>query len=186
MHYAVAMRYLSKPEIARLLKVAYAENRTHHLAMLTCFWTGARVSQTLALRGVDVFESAGVVKIKVYRAKRGKDVFPQLHVDESPEFDMSPLVELAKTRGTGKLFGSLSRQYFDVVLKRYGRLAGLHKDFCHSHVFRHSIAMEIWDATHRLGAITTFLAHKSPNSALQYLSENDGMLAQAAVNAIRL
>jgi len=186
MHYDVVMKYLTRIEMAKLMKVAYAENRTHHLAMLTCFWTGARVSQALALRGCDVFESAGVVKIKVYRAKRGADSFPQLHIDDAPEFDMSPLVELAKQRGTSRLFGSLSRQYFDLIIKRYGKLAGLHKDFCHSHVFRHSIAMEIWDSTHRLGAITKFLAHKSPNSALQYLAENDGILAQEAVNAIRL
>src|ERR1700679_939479 len=180
------MRYLSKPEIAKLMKVAYAENRTHHLAMLTCFWTGARVSQALALRGCDVFESAGVVKIKVYRARRGADSFPQLHIADAPGFDMSPLVEVAKQRARGGVLGSLSPQCFDLIVTRYGNLAGLHKDFCHSHVFRHSIAMEIWDSTHRLRAITKFLAHKSPNSALQYLAENDGILAQEAVNAIRL
>jgi integrase len=72
------------------------------------------------------------------------------------------------------------------MLKRYGKAAGIHPDFCHSHVFRHSIAMIIWDATHRLGAITQFLAHRSENSALQYLAENDGTLAQDAVNAVRL
>ena len=178
--------YLEKKDLGKIFKAAFAENRQHHLAMLTCFWTGARISQVLALRGVDVVEINGKARIKVHRAKRGKDVFPELHADVQPEFDMTPLIALAKQRGTNKLFGSLSRQYFDVMLKRYGKAAGIHPDFCHSHVFRHSIAMIIWDATHRLGAITQFLAHRSENSALQYLAENDGTLAQDAVNAVRL
>lgn len=178
--------YLQNKDLSKIFRVAFAENRQHHLAMLTCFWTGARISQVLALRGCDVVEVEGKFRIKVHRAKRGKDVFPELHKDTAPEFDMTPLIELARQRGTNKLFGGLSRQYFDVAIKRYGKAAGVHSDFCHSHVFRHSVAMMIWDSTHRLGAITQFLAHRSESSALQYLQENDGRLAQDAVNSIRL
>jgi site-specific recombinase XerD len=98
---------------------------------------------------------------------------------------MSPLIEMAKNRPTALLFtdrGLLTRQYFNKALKRYCVAAGIHTDFGHSHVFRHSAAMAIWDATQRLGTISHFLQHKSPATACFYLAESDGKLAQAAMD----
>ena len=56
--------------------------------------------------------------------------------------------------------------------------------FAHSHVLRHSAAMVIFDATQRIGAVSQFLAHKSPASAFVYLKENDSHLAQEAMDGI--
>jgi integrase len=173
------MHYMTKQEIKLLLAVAYQSNRTHHLVLLLGYATGARISQVLELTGTDVY--AAEMRIKIHGKKRGKSRFHKLHEDSEPMFDLSPLVDLAALRGPGKLFGGLTRQYMDLMLKKYGRLVGIHKDLCHFHVMRHSIAMVIWDATQRPGAITTFLGHKDPSSAYQYLAENDGILAEQAV-----
>jgi integrase len=181
------MNYLGKKDLAKIFRVAFDANRNHHLAMLTAFWAGPRISQVLSLVGRDVFQDNGIWKIKISKLKGGKDTYPEIHIDEQPEFDQTPLIALAGLRGpTALLFGGLSRQYLDLSIKRYGAAAGLHPDYCHMHVFRHSIAMQIWDETKRLGAITEFLGHSSPNSALQYLAENDVRLAQEAVNAVKL
>jgi integrase len=180
------MEYLEHKDLAKLFRAAYAANKLHHLAMLTAFFTGARVSQVLRLRGEDIFEANGRVVIKVHAAKRGNQLLHTLHRDELPEFDMTPLIELAKTKPLARLFGGLTRQYLNLCLKKYCASVGIHSDFGHSHVFRHSAAMTIWDATTRLGAISHFLQHKSPATACIYLAESDGRHAQAAMDNLRL
>jgi len=180
------MEYLNRSELAKLFRVIHAGNEIHLLACLTAFWTGARVSQVLALEGQDIFEADGKLVIKIHALKGGKSRLHPLHIDANPAFDMSPLIAIAKSRPTAKLFGGMSRSYLNLCLKKYCAAAGIHTDAGHMHQFRHSISMQIWDATHSLGAITEFLQHKSPQSALQYLSEHNGLVAQSAVDVIQL
>lgn len=180
------MQYLPKPDLAKIFRAAHAANKTHHLAVLCGFFTGARISQVLAIRGEDIFQRDGKWVVKIRAAKRGNVVTHALHIDSDPAFDMTPLIELAQKRGLSLIFGGLSRQYFNKCLKSYANAAGIHSDYAHSHVFRHSAAMAIFDATQRIGAVSQFLAHRSPSSAFIYLQENDGQLAQAALDSIEL
>ena len=180
------MQYLGKQDLGKLFRVMHAANPLHHLAALTQFFTGTRVSQLLDIRGEDVFEKDGKYVILIRAAKRGNVVIQSLHVDSDAAFDMTPLVEIAKIKGRSRIFGSLSRQYYNLCLKRYAELAGIHSAFAHSHVFRHSIAIEIYAATQRVGAITQFLGHKSSTAAMCYLAENDGKLGQEAVDNLQL
>jgi integrase len=180
------MQYLGKSDLSKLFRVMHAENTLHHLAALTQFYTGTRVSQLLDIRGEDIFEKDGKYVILIRAAKRGNIVIQSLHVDADPAFDMTPLIEMSKIKGRSRIFGSLSRQYYNLCLKKYGEIAGINSIFMHSHVFRHSIAIEIYDATKRPGAITQFLGHKSSTSALCYLAENDGKLGQQAVDELVL
>ena len=98
---------------------------------------------------------------------------------------VAPLVALAAKRGTSLIFGQSYRSNFNTRLKAYCADAGLHSDFGHSHVLRHSAAMAVYDATQRIGAVSHFLQHRSPATAFCYLKENDGRSAQAAINAIQ-
>jgi integrase len=176
------VQYLESKDLSKLFRVMSAENKTHHLVALTSFFCGSRISQTLAIRGSDVFLREGRWVIKIRAAKRGDIGFKTLHADSQPAFDMTPLVALAKARGTSLIFGGTTRQYFNLCLKKYAKLAGVHSDFAHSHVLRHSAAMVIWDETQRLGAVSKFLQHRSPSSAMAYLQEVDGVTAQAAMD----
>lgn len=178
------MQYLQTGDLGKLFRAMYTANRQHHIVALTGFYTGARISQVLRLRGEDIFQVEGKWVIKIHAAKRGLERTHTLHIDVSPEFDMSPLLELAATRRTSLLFGGLSRQYFNLCLKKYCASVGIHTDFGHSHVMRHSAAMQIWDATQRLGTISYFLQHRSPATACCYLAESDGRLAQAAMDEV--
>ena len=180
------MQYLETDELARLFRVMYSANQTHHLAALTAFWTGARVSQVLQLQGQDIFEANGRTIIKIHALKRGSERLHTFHVDPDPAFDMSPLRVIGAQRPRALLFGGLTRQYLNLRLKDYCADAGIHTDFGHMHVFRHSIAIQIWKSTQRLGAISEFLQHRSPHTALSYLAENDGKLAQEAVDNLQL
>jgi len=180
------MQYLGKQDLAKLFRVMHTENKIHHLAALTQFYTGTRVSQLLDIRGEDIFEKDGKYVILIRAAKRGNIVIQSLHVDADEAFDMTPLIEMSKIKGRSRVFGSLSRQYYNLCLKKYAEIAGIHSAFAHSHVFRHSIAIEIYAATQRVGAIKQFLGHKSSTAALCYLAENDGKLGQEAVDNLQL
>lgn len=180
------MQYLPKSDVAKLLRAIHAANPIHHAASLIAFWTGARISQVLNVRGEDIFQRDGKWVIMIRAAKRGNEVIHSMHMDDDPAFDMSPLVEMARVKGQSRLLAGLSRQYYNLCLKKYGEQAGVHSSFLHSHIWRHSSAMIVFDATQRIGAVSQFLAHRSPSSAFVYLQENDGLMAQEAMDQLQL
>jgi integrase len=184
------MEYLETKDLSKLFRTIHEASKTSdaskndHLIALLGYFTGARISQILSLKGEDIFEADGRLVVKIHARKGGSKAFKDLHFDADPAFDMTPLVRLAATRRTNLLFSTSHRQNFNDRLKVYCDAAGLHSDFGHSHVFRHSIAMKIFDETQRLGAVSGFLQHRSPATALCYLKENDTSRAQTVVNAI--
>lgn len=184
------MHYLEPTDISKVFRVAHRANtlksRRQHMAMLTMYFTGTRVSQMLAIRGEDIFERDGRYVVMLRAAKRGNVVTHALHVDDDPAFDMRPLVEIAKVKRKSLVFDGLTRQYFNEVLAGYMTEAGLHSMYGHSHVFRSSAAMVIFDTTQRIGAVSQFLAHRSPSSAFCYLREADGVRAQGAMDNLKL
>lgn len=180
------MEYLHETEINALLRVAYETNREHHLALLTMYATGTRVSQCLRLRGIDVYSDpvTGENRIRLPRAKRGTSRSYRIIASSDPIRDLTPLIQLAKIRGASALFGGLTRHYLHVVIKRYAELAGLHSEMVHCHTIRHSTAMRIWEKTQRPGAITGYLCHSDGASVYQYLRENDASMGDDAMAAI--
>jgi site-specific recombinase XerD len=180
------MEYLHENEINSLLRVAYDHNREHHLALLVMYGTGTRVSQALRLKGIDVAPDpqTGGYKVRVPKAKRGKTRSFRVLVSPNPILDMTPLIELAKTRGTSNLFGGLTRHYLHVVIKKYALLAGLHEGMVHCHTVRHSTAMRIYERTQRIGAVTGFLCHSDPAAGYTYVQENDGQIADKAMQQV--
>jgi integrase len=51
------MTYLTRDELKRILMVAYDTNRSHHLFMVIALTHALRVSEALAIRGVDIERS---------------------------------------------------------------------------------------------------------------------------------
>lgn len=180
------MEYLQKPEINALLKASYEYgNKEAHLALLVMYATGTRVSQALALKGIDVIpdSTTGGYKVRIGQAKRGKTRCFRVLVSPSPYLDMRELIELAKVRGTNALFGGLTRHYLHVLIKRFAKDAGLHIGMVHCHTIRHSAAMRVYEKTQRIGAVSGFLCHTDPSAAYTYVAENDGQLADEAMAA---
>jgi integrase len=92
-------RTLPKDELRRLLTVAYARNRAHHLAALVAFLHGLRVSEVLPIRGIDVVDG----QLSVRRLKNSRPTIHAIRTDTDPVFDESVVIELAKTN-PGRLF----------------------------------------------------------------------------------
>src|SRR6266851_8950244 len=181
------MEYLQKPEVITLLKASFEySNCEAHLALLAMYATGARVSQVIALKGIDVIPdpSTGGHRIRIGAAKRGKTRTYRVLVSPNPALDMRDLVALAHQRGASMLFGGLTRHYLHVLIKRWARTAGLHEGMVHCHTIRHSAAMRVYERTQRIGAVSGFLAHSDPAAAYIYVQENDGQLADDAMAAV--
>jgi site-specific recombinase XerD len=86
----------------------------------------------------------------------------------------------------GCLF-QFSRQRVDEFLKKYGELADIHPAKRYSHaICKHSLAMLVWDQTHSLGQIQSYLGHKAASSSMCYLVEADARKAQSAVAGITI
>jgi site-specific recombinase XerD len=175
------MEYLTKQELRRLFQVAFDRNRNHHMAMLVGLWHGLRVSEIIHVRGTHVVDG----QLSVKRLKRSKTTLQPIHADADPLFDETPLIQMA-AENKGRLF-NFSRQRMDQFIKAYGELAGLHPEKCHAHaVCKHSLAMLLWDQTHSLGQIQSYLGHRASSSTLCYLVEADARVAQAAVAEIAI
>ena len=178
------MEYLQQAEISALLKASYENgNKEANLALLVMYATGTRVSQALALKGIDVIPDpvTGGHKVRIGSAKRGKTRTFRVLVSPNPALDMRELVELARVRGTSALFGGLTRHYLHTLVKRFALSAGLHVGMVHCHTIRHTAAMAVYTHTQRIGAVSGFLCHSDPSAAYTYVAENDGQLADDAI-----
>jgi len=170
------MEYLTREELVRLFKVARDHNKLHHVAMLVGLLHGLRVSEMLAIRGRDICDG----KLSVKRLKKSRATLHALRVDSYPLFDESPLLELAQADPDARLF-RWSRQYMDVIIKRYGKLAGLHPSKLHFHTLKHSICVMLWQETHDLNAIQDHVGHRSSSSTLVYLRADAAQKAQTTI-----
>jgi integrase len=130
----------------------------------------------LAIRGRDICDG----RLAVKRLKKSRATLHALRVDGDPLFDESPLLELAKANPETELF-PWSRQYMDVLLKRYAALAGIHPAKRHYHVLKHSICVLLWQETHDLNAIQDHVGHRSSSSTLIYLRADAALKAQMTV-----
>jgi integrase/recombinase XerD len=189
------MQYLTTEERLRLWDVAEKLNHEHALILKLGFWHGLRVSEIVPARPERKRKNGKHIKpnsksglcgwqiqdgqISVQRIKSSNKTLQPLHPS------LMELVDRAKKNPEGFLF-EISRQRVDQFTKRYAQIAGLHRDKAHFHcACKHSVAMEIWEQTHSLGQIQSYLGHKSVSSTLQYLREVDHSKAIAAVALIR-
>ena len=181
------MEYLEQAEVKALLNAALAYgNQEAHLCLTLMYATGTRVSQALALKGIDVIAdpSTSGHKIRIGAAKNGKTRSFRLLTSPSPAMDMSPLVALAAARGTSALFGGLTRHYLHRLIKRFAESAGLHTGMVSCHRVRHSTAMAVYLKTQRIGVVSAYLQHVDPSTAFVYVSESDSQLGDQAMSEV--
>jgi integrase len=174
--YTALMEYLTRDELVRLFKIARSHNPLHHVALLVGLLHGLRVSEMLAICGRDICDG----KLAVRRLKKSRATLHALRIDSDPLFDESPLLALAKANPEARLF-PWSRQYMDIVIKRYAALAGIHPAKRHYHVLKHSICVLLWQETHDLNAIQDHVGHRSASSTLIYLRADAALRAQRTV-----
>lgn len=175
------MEYLTKDELRRLFKVAYDRDRLRHLFMVTVFWHGSRVSETLEVQGTDVRNG----KIVIRRKKGSHKTEQDIHRDNDPLFDESPILKLAQET-QGRLF-PWSRYQMHKFIRLCGRKAGVPTDKLHMHAVKHSSAMVFWEASKgNLGLLQRHLGHKSASSSLIYLYEVDAQKAADIMHSVSI
>lgn len=179
------MYHLEKSELKRLFQVAYGRNRLHHLALVTAFFHGCRVSELLKIVGSDIQDSQlSITRLKgagKKGKKRHKTTLQRIHSDPNPLFDETPLIAIAAAHPKDRLF-PFCRQRMDQVIKEYGEIAGLHRDKCHMHVLRHSLGVVVWRATHEVSAVQETLGHHEVTSSLVYMQTDAKDKATAALS----
>lgn len=176
------MQFLNKEELTRTMSVAKEHNADHWQLMLTAFYFGLRVSEVINILGEDVQDGQLAVK----RLKGSNKTLQSIPSTDtaSKAFKLDLIERAAKVGPRGRLF-PVSRQRVDQFVKKYARLAGVHRSKAHLHaVGKHSIAMAIWNSTHQLGQIKAYLGHKSMSSTMVYLNEDSSLQATAAVAAL--
>jgi integrase/recombinase XerD len=181
------MEYLQRAEVNALLTASFAYgNREAHLALLTMYGTGTRVSQCLALKGIDIMadSTTGGYRIRIGAAKRGRTRSFRVLASPNAALDMTPLVELAKSRGVNALFGGLTRHYWHTLVKKFATLAGLHTAMVSCHRLRHSTAMRIYESTKRIGIVSAYLCHSDPSTAFTYVSEGDSQIGDETMTQV--
>jgi integrase len=174
------VEYMTRDELGRVLRIAMRENELHWQMILAGFYFGLRVSEVTAILGEDVQDG----QLRVKRLKNSMRTLQRIPVTNgSPEFELR-LSSLAKAAGPRERVFKLSRQRCDQFMKRYCRLAGIHRTKAHFHSLKHSIAMAIWHETKQPGQIKSYLGHRSMSSTMQYLNESDSLRAQEVVSRL--
>lgn len=104
---------------------------------------------------------------------------------KSGEFSLLPVEQSSlrawlKLRGEapGPLFtsrkgGAISRQQLDVLMKKYGKLAGLAREKCHFHVLRHSCATSLLDRDEKIHYVQEHLGHMHIENTMVYAAVTD-------------
>jgi integrase len=176
------MEHFDKAELCRLFEAAYAQNKEHHLFLVTVFWSGSRVSETLELTGADVRGG----RITIRRKKGSLTTTQDVHTESDPLFDGSPIIEQARKAGAGRMF-RFNRQRVDQFIKAYAAKAGIDPKKAHCHAIKHSTALTLWKQSDgNIGLLQRHLGHKAASSSLQYLYQVDAQKACDIMGAVRM
>jgi integrase len=175
------MEYIDRRELKLLLEWCYANDRYLHMACLTAFAHGLRVSELRRLTPADV--NGGC--LAVVASKDGMKRLEPLALNDNPVFSEGSLAVHAHgvaLAGKTHLF-ELSRQQFDRRLKAACQAVGIARQKAHMHALRHSTAMETFAGTTSLGSVRQALRHRSWSASMVYLNEMDASKGYSAMAA---
>jgi len=162
-----AEKFLTKDELARFFRqITDPRDR----AMFTvAYWRGLRACEIGKLSVAAFDAKTGRLKFSRVKRSRGGD-------DLLSPIELKYLKSWLKVRGTkpGALFPSnrgkgISRQQVYVLVRKYGKAAGLPSAKCHPHILKHSIASHLVKRKVDPLRIQKWLGHKSINSTLHYM-----------------
>lgn len=168
-------KFLNQDEKQRLFDSVDSSECRHKLrnrAILSvALYCGLRVSELTALR----LDNYNRVQKTIFcpRLKNGynntlrildDDVLCDLnnYLSNRPDCD-SPYLFLSQERN------AISRKTIDVIMKKYGKLAGLSESKRHFHVLRHTRAIELAEAGLDVKDVQFWLGHRKIDSTLVYL-----------------
>lgn len=140
-----------------------------------------RIAYHHGLRAVEV----GMLKLSHYRVKSGRIFITRVKGSNSGEYRMPRNARMAldawlQIRGYDegpllrtRLGTGISEQMLDVLTKRYGALAGLPRELCHVHTWKHTCCTHLLEGgpgrpRMDLTAVQDWVGHVSPASTAIY------------------
>lgn len=150
---------LDREEVERLIEAAYRRTSSSGLMVKTLFYTGARVSEFVNLRVVDLHLALDPPQVYIAHAKGGSDGY----VPILPTLAQELRTHLAGRR-TGYLFESNRHDRYtpraiQLIVQDTARRAGIEKPVT-PHRLRASVATLLLDAGMPLDQVQKFLRHK--------------------------
>jgi integrase len=167
------MNSLTQDELARLLKVSESAP-LHRLAILVAFNHGLRASEVTTMTGGQVKD--GYLRVK--RLKGSLETIQRLLPNEK-ELELIS----ASVGNEGRIFNFSSR-WFQKLMNRYGKMAGIPAHKSHPHSLKHSCAMLGLEGGMKINEVQAYLGHKSLASTGQYLKVNDETASLAFAAAV--
>jgi len=160
-------RALSREEVATILRQPDVDSPAgvRDRAMLeVAYGSGLRVSELVGLHGADLQLEEGFIRC---RGKGGKERLVPLGRQARrwvERYVAGPRQGYLRSRAEPHLFltqkgGSMSRQWFGRLLKRYADAAGIDPDRVSPHVLRHSFATHLLEGDADLRAVQLMLGH---------------------------
>jgi site-specific recombinase XerD len=140
-------------------------NKTILLLMLNC---GLRLSEVINLKPGDINLTKN--KLRVENGKGGKD--RNLGI---PDYTASQIEKWRDIRPKSKYFlttlkgSKLSSRYIQIMVKRYGKRAGIKKNV-YPHLLRHTYATEFYRGTRDLEKLRMILGHSNISTTIIYVN----------------
>jgi len=163
---AASIHFLTQSEMRGLLDII--PSKRDYAIFLIAYRHGLRASEVGLLRREDL-------NLKEYRIRiqRLKNSLAGLHPLQPDELKALKAYLKERTSAAPSLFLSkrnepISRRMLDVLMKEYGKRAGIPESKRHFHVLKHSIATHLLDAGADLRFVQDWIGHASIRNTVIY------------------
>ena len=163
---AASIQFLTQSEMRTLLDII--PSKRDYAIFLIAYRHGLRSSEVGLLRREDL-------DLKQYRIRihRLKNSLASLHPLQPDELKALKAYLKERTSAAPSLFLSkrnepISRRMLDVLIKEYGKRAGIPEGKRHFHVLKHSIATHLLDAGADLRFVQDWIGHASIRNTVIY------------------
>lgn len=125
-------------------------------AILTMANTGVRISELVSLKSENLKNGKGYVDIVSKANKQRRIYFPKSYIDTIlPYCDKEYII-------TNKITGKeMTTRGVDELLRKHGQAAGLPKEVCHAHAFRHFFAKQFLKHNSDITLLGDLLGHSN-------------------------
>ncbi len=173
-YYEEEIKYLKEDEILKFLNGI--SNNFHQMIFLFLFETGARVSEALAVKIIDIDFKNNNVKLTTLK-RRNKNIVRVLTLSDSL-INKILLYEKAKSlKNTDFIFSkksgsnSISVQAVNIAIKKYFSLilGDEYSAMAHPHTLRHSRAVQLLNSGVNIMQVKAILGHSNLMNTMVYL-----------------
>lgn len=169
------VKYFNSIEIKKILSDELKKKYyNQYLLCLTLAYTGARVSEIIALKKKDIVElpnsDTGNTEyyLKLRTLKRKEKHYRYLPIHDKLQTELFSYLVLKKIKSNNKIF-DISRRSAYTWVKKACYLAGIDDDRAHPHTFRHSFGVAVMLKKEiKIRVLQKWLGHASVENTLIY------------------